>query len=172
MSDPHRPDPPPDSEPTAAGPLSPPPAAAVAAETPISLTPAQPTTTVATAAIAATFDERVTELTPLYAATGRILTWGFRVSAALLATGLLLALVRDEPLSDEARPLPGVIEQIGDGHGAGLVDLAIVAMILTPVATVIVVAFGFLRLGDRRYALASTVVLAILAVSVALSLLR
>jgi hypothetical protein len=118
------------------------------------------------------FDERVAELSPLYAAAGRVLAWGFRLSAALLAAGLLLALVRDEPLSTQAEPLPEVIDLVLDGHGAGLVDLAIVAMVLTPVATVVALAAGFLRLGDRDYALATLVVLAILGVSVALSLLR
>jgi uncharacterized membrane protein len=43
---------------------------------------------------------------------------------------------------------------------------------LTPVATVIVVAANFWRLGDRRYALLSLIVLAILGTSVALALNR
>jgi uncharacterized membrane protein len=171
MNDDQQPTPPPEAEPTAAGPLSPPPVDAAAAETPAALDLTQPAGAATTGAVAATLDERVAALAPLYAAAGRILTWGFRLSAALLAAGLLLALVRDEPLSEEAEPLPEVIDLVLEGEGAGLVDLAIVAMILTPVATVLVVAAGFLRLGDRRYALASSIVLAILAVSVAVSLL-
>ena len=43
---------------------------------------------------------------------------------------------------------------------------------LTPVATVIVVAASFWRLGDRRYAALSLVVLAILGASIALTLSR
>lgn len=171
MTEPHPAGPPPDTEPNAAGSRAPQSADPVAAQTPPPLLPDQRTDDASATAFAATFDARVAELAPLYAAAGRLLAAGFRLSAALLAAGLLLALMRDEPLSREAEPLPEIIDLIRDGHGAGLVDLAIVAMVLTPVATVVVIAVGFLRLGDRRYALVSFVVLAILAVSVTLSLL-
>ena len=53
-----------------------------------------------------------------------------------------------------------------------VIDLAILWFMLTPVATVIVVAVSFWRLGDRRYALCSLVVLAILGTSIALALNR
>ena len=123
-------------------------------------------------ATAADFDVRVAALAPLYAAAGRTLTWGFRTSLALLGAGLLLSLVRDEPISTEAEPLPQVISLVRDGRGAGLLDLGLIAMVLTPVATVLVLAVGFVRLGDRVYALITLVVLAILGASVALALLR
>ena len=122
--------------------------------------------------VADDFDRRVAALAPLYAASSRSLAWGFRVSIALLAAGLLLSLARDEPLSERAEPLPEVVSLVRDGHGAGLVDLGLIAMVLTPVVTVSVLAIGFLRIGDRHYALISLVVLAILAVSVGLALLR
>ena len=165
-------DPPPDSDPVTAAPPAPQPAEATTTRAPPPQPPDQPTSDAGESAFAAAFDERVAELAPLYAAAGRLLTGGFRISAALLAAGLLIAFVRDERLSEEAEPLPKIFDLIRDGHGAGLVDLAIVAMVLTPVATVVVIAIGFLRLGDRRYAFASFVVLAILAVSVTVSLLR
>ena len=122
--------------------------------------------------MAEAFDRRLERLAPLYAATDRSLAVGFRLSVALLAAGLAVSLARDEPLHREAEPLPEILRLVLDGHGAGLIDLAIVAMVLTPIATVLVLAAGFLRLGDRRYALVSFLVLAILGVSVAVSLLR
>ncbi len=116
-------------------------------------------------------DDRQTDLTPLYRTAGLILTWGFRLVAALLAAGLILAAIQDDDLSEQAEPLPNILDNLLDGESSALVDLAIVAMVLTPVAAVIVIATGFLRLGDRRYALASLFVLAVLGISIAISLL-
>ncbi len=115
--------------------------------------------------------DRQTDLTPLYRTAGLILTWGFRLVAALLATGLILAAIQDDALSEQAEPLPEILDNLLDGESSALVDLAIVAMVLTPVAAVIAIAAGFLRLGDRRYALASLFVLTVLGISIAISLL-
>jgi uncharacterized membrane protein len=59
-----------------------------------------------------------------------------------------------------------------DGKAAGIIDLAILALMITPLATVITVAAGFFRAGDRRYGWLSVLVLGILGISVVLSLLR
>jgi hypothetical protein len=121
-----------------------------------------------TAALAA----RTDRLAPLYDAAVRTFFWGFRLGAALLALGIVVALVKREPIGHEADPLSDVIATVLAGHAAGIIDLAILWFMLTPVATVIVVAVSFWRLGDRRYALLSLVVLAILGVSIALALNR
>ncbi len=112
------------------------------------------------------------ELAPLYAAAVATLTWGFRTGAALLAAGIVLALARREPLNREADPFAEVIPAVLDGRAAGVVDLAILWLMVVPVGAVLVVAGGFLRLGDRRYALLSLLVLAVLGVSIALALGR
>ena len=110
------------------------------------------------------------DLAPLYGAAIAVLTWGFRIGAALLAAGLALALVRREPLNREADPFAEVLPAVLEGRAAGIVDLAILWFMVTPVVTVIVVAGGFLRAGDRRYAVLSLLVLAVLGVSIALAL--
>jgi uncharacterized membrane protein len=115
---------------------------------------------------------RTERLEPLYDAAVKTLFWGFRLGAALLAMGIVVALVKGEPLGHEADPIPDVIAMVRAGYASGIIDLAILWFMLTPVATVIVVAASFWRLGDRRYALLSLVVLAILGVSVALALNR
>ena len=115
---------------------------------------------------------RTERLAPLYDAAVKTLFWGFRLGAALLALGIGVALVKREPLGREADPIPDVIAMVRAGHASGIIDLAILWFMLTPVATVIVVAANFWRLGDRRYALLSLIVLAILGVSVALALNR
>ena len=115
---------------------------------------------------------RPAELAPVYATAIRSLTWGFRLGAALLAVGLALAAIRREPLNHEADPFAEVVPAVVDGRAAGIVDLAILWLMATPVATVILVGIGFLRAGDRRYAVISSLVLVILGVSIALALSR
>lgn len=116
--------------------------------------------------------ESQTELAPLYRSAIAVLTWGFRLAAALLTAGLIVAAVRDEKISKKAEPLSEIFSLLRHGHSTALVDLAILAMILTPVAAVVTTAAGFYRLGDRRYTLASLFVLTVLGVSIAISLLR
>jgi uncharacterized membrane protein len=115
---------------------------------------------------------RTERLAPLYDAAVKTLFWGFRLGAALLALGIVVALVKREPLGHEADPIPDVIAMLRAGQASGVIDLAILWFMLTPVATVIVVAFSFWRLGDRRYALLCLIVLAILGASVTLALNR
>jgi uncharacterized membrane protein len=115
---------------------------------------------------------RTERLEPLYDAAVKTLFWGFRLGAALLALGIVMALVKREPLGHEADPIPDVIATVRAGYASGIIDLAILWFMLTPVATVIVVAVSFWRLGDRRYALLCLIVLAILGASVALALNR
>ena len=115
---------------------------------------------------------RTERLEPLYDAAVKTLFWGFRLGAALLALGVAAALVKREPLGHEADPIPDVIAMVRGGYASGIIDLAILWFMLTPVATVIVVAATFWQLGDRRYALLCLIVLAILGVSVALALNR
>ena len=124
------------------------------------------------APLADAFDRRTAELAPLYAAAIKTLTWGFRLGAALLAAGLALAVVRREPLRREAEPFAEILPEILDGHAAGVIDVAILWLVAVPVVTVLVVAVGFARLGDRRYAALSLLVLAVLGVSIGLALAR
>ena len=115
---------------------------------------------------------RTDRLAPLYDAAIWTLYWGFRIGAALLALGVVVAVVKGEPLGREADPIGEVIGQVLAGNASGIIDLAILWFMLTPVATVIVAAASFWRLGDRRYALLSLVVLGILGASIALALNR
>ncbi len=121
---------------------------------------------------AADFVGRAERLAPTYATASRVLGWSFRVGAALLAIGLLLAAIRGEPLGRELDPLGEVLPAVVAGHAGGVVDLAILWLMASPVFAVVAVAGGFLRLGDRRYALLSLLVLAVLAASILLALLR
>ncbi|MGH2559304.1 MAG: DUF1634 domain-containing protein [Thermomicrobiales bacterium] len=110
------------------------------------------------------------DLAPLYAAAVRSLQTGFRLGAALLAVGLVWAAIAGESLGREVDAFDEILPSLRDGHARGLIDLAILCFMATPVATVVVVTRGFSKIGDRTFTLLSSVVLAILAVSIALSI--
>lgn len=120
----------------------------------------------------AALTRRTEQLAPLYDAAWFIFTWGFRIGAAILALGVLVALAKREPIGHEAAPIGSVLSAVAAGQAAGIIDLAILWFMATPVVTVLVVAVSFWRMGDRRYTLLSLVVLAILGVSIALALNR
>jgi uncharacterized membrane protein len=116
--------------------------------------------------------ERTERLAPLYDEARILFTWGFRLGAALLTLGMIVALLKGEPIGLEADPIGDVLGAVRAGYASGIIDLAILWFMATPVVTVFVVALSFWRLGDRRYALLSLVVLAILGVSITLALSR
>lgn len=101
--------------------------------------------------------------------TARVLTWGFRMSAALLLVGLILSLVQREALHTSLDDFSTIAEEIGDGNGAGIVALAILVMIATPIASTTAVVVSCTRIGDQRYAWITGAVLVILLISALLS---
>lgn len=105
-------------------------------------------------------------------ATARVLTWGFRISAALLVLGLLIAAARGESLYTSLEGLPDLFDDLVHGHGPAIVGLGILLMIATPIAATIGAIASFVRLGDRRYALITSTVLLILLISAVSAALR
>ena len=66
---------------------------------------------------------------------------------------------------------PDILRQAGV-EGSAIVSLAILAMMATPVVTVITIAAGFFRINDRRFGQVSLVVLGVLCISIIAALLR
>lgn len=115
---------------------------------------------------------RTDRLAPLYGSAIQVMTWGFRGGALLLGLGIVAALLKREPIGAIADPIPEIAAAVAAGSAAGIIDLAILWFMLVPAVTVLVAAISFWRLGDRRYATLSLIVLAILGASIALALNR
>jgi len=111
-------------------------------------------------------------IVPVYRAAIRVLTWGFRTGAGILLLGLVVSLIKREALNTQVDPFADILPTLFDGKPAAIIDLAILTFMATPLLTVVVVAIGFMRAGDRRYGMLSFIVLGVLCISVTLSLLR
>lgn len=107
-----------------------------------------------------------------YHSAVKVLRWGFVVSAVMLALGVAWSLVDRHPLATEVLSFQDIPSALADGNPSALIDLGILAMMLTPVVTVLVIALGFSRLGERKFVSLSLGVLAILATSIIISVLR
>lgn len=112
------------------------------------------------------------DVAPIRGAAADTMMWGFRISAAILALGLLVTLLRGDEIESQATGFTSIIPDLIDGRGSAIVSLAIIAMMVTPVVTVIVIALGFSRINDHRYARVSLIVLGVLAVSITASFFR
>jgi len=107
-----------------------------------------------------------------YHSAARVLRFGFVISAAILALGAAWSIVDRHPLSTEVLPFVEIPGALADGNPSALIDLGILAMMLTPVITVLAIALSFSRLGERKFVSLSLGVLAILTTSIVISLLR
>ncbi len=101
--------------------------------------------------------------------SARVLTWGFRTSAALLLLGLVVSGLRRESLYPSLEGLGPLAGDLADGHGPAIIGLGILVMMATPIASTIAVILACVRLGDRRYALITGAVLVILLISAAMA---
>ena len=103
---------------------------------------------------------------------GNLLRTGVLTAAAVVLVGGIIFLLRHglaapdvkafhgEP--SELRSVGGIIAGVLAGHGRGLIQLGLLLLIATPVARVVLLAFGFALQRDRLYAIVSVVVLTVL----------
>lgn len=101
----------------------------------------------------------------------RVLETGFRVAVVIMAIGLVLAVVRQEPLPSTLEGPADIARGIVRADPEAIIGLGILSIILTPFVSTLVIAVTFFRQGNRRYAAISGLVLAILLVSIGLSLI-
>jgi uncharacterized membrane protein len=109
---------------------------------------------------------------PMYHAVAQVLRTGFRIAAGLILAGIVIALVRQQPLKSEVDPISKIPDALVHLHSSAFIDLGIIGIMLTPLASVFTILRTFTARGDRTFAMYTLGVLVILSASIALSLLR
>lgn len=101
--------------------------------------------------------------------TIQVFRLGYMVSFALLAIGIVVALIRRIPLAPELGPPGEIIRDLLDVDPNGFIGLGIGIMIITPIIMTIEVTVNFFRAGDSRFGVISGIVAGILVVTMALA---
>jgi uncharacterized membrane protein len=95
---------------------------------------------------------------------------GVSISATLLVVGLFIVLARGTP-HPKITPSPGeILRQAFMAKGVGLIYLGLFLLMITPLARVIMLIYGYARIGWRRFALVSLLVLLLLGTGFALGI--
>ena len=95
---------------------------------------------------------------------------GVSTSAILLILGLLIMLVRDTPRPEAAPPLSEILRQAFMANGVDLLYLGLLLLMITPVARVMMLVYGYARIGWWRFALISLLVVVLLSIGLALGI--
>jgi uncharacterized membrane protein len=95
---------------------------------------------------------------------------GVSTSAILLILGLLIMLVRDTPRPEVAPPLSEILRQAFMANGVDLLYLGLLLLMITPVARVMMLVYGYARIGWWRFALISLLVVVLLSIGLALGI--
>lgn len=97
-----------------------------------------------------------------------VLKWGSLLSGALMLAGVLwIVAAADVPLQvGPPMPLEHLVAQLRAGNPYAVMQAGVLLLLLTPLVRVTVAAVSFWRDGERRYALVSLVVLAIILASI------
>jgi uncharacterized membrane protein len=101
----------------------------------------------------------------------RVLQLGFRGAVVVMAVGLVLALIQQEPLPTTLGNPGEIVRGVLDGNPGSIVGVGILVIILTPLVSTFAIAVTFRKQGNTRYAMISGLVLLILLGSIGLSLL-
>lgn len=94
---------------------------------------------------------------------------GYLVSFALIAIGIVIAIIRRIGLATELGPPVEIARDIMDFDPNGFIGLGIGVMILTPIIMTIEVTINFFRAGDSKFGTISGIVAGILVVTMALA---
>ena len=103
---------------------------------------------------------------PLERTVQRVLQAGVAVSFTLMLVGIVLAVVRGEALAAHVVSPGDLWAGLVALDSAAYISLGLIVLIATPFVRVAGSLVAFLRLRDRRYALVTAAVLAVMCVSV------
>jgi uncharacterized membrane protein len=94
---------------------------------------------------------------------------GLIASALMMISGLILAMVKDQPRAESLTTnIPQLLQMAADGNGVAWMELGIFALMFTPCSRVIVLAIGWAIERDWRMAVIALVVLTLLTISLTL----
>lgn len=99
-----------------------------------------------------------------------VLTWGFRMSAALIVIGIVRSLIGNQPLDSHLATPRELVDGMRTASAGSFLALGIIVMILTPLVSCLTIAITFFQRHDARYGRVTLLVLVILGLSLALSL--
>lgn len=99
-----------------------------------------------------------------------VLTWGFRLSAALILIGIVRSLIDRQPLDSHLATPEELVMGMRTATPGSFLALGIIAMILVPLVSSLTIAITFFRRHDARYGRITLLVLLILGLSLSLSL--
>ena len=102
----------------------------------------------------------------------QVLRAGFAASAVLLIGGIIWSLVERRAFDERVLPFRDLPGATTGAAPTAIIDLGILVMMLTPVVLTLVIAWEFSKLGERRFAVSSLLVLGVLIISIAISLFR
>lgn len=104
--------------------------------------------------------------------TSAALTAGVVVAGALFAVALLLELAGNEPGSGEMTDIAAVLDGLAALTPWAWATAGAYAVVTTPMLGLLVTAWEYWTVGDRRTVLLATAVLAVLATSAVVAILR
>ena len=82
--------------------------------------------------------------------------------------GLFIVLVRNTPRPEAPPPLTEILRLAFMANGVGLIYLGLLLLMITPIALVLMLTYGYARIGWWRFALISLLVLLLLGTGFAL----
>jgi len=103
---------------------------------------------------------------------GRLLQWGVVLAAVEMVCGAAVFLIHNAEgvpsyrtfryVSSPLHSLRGILGEARRGDGGGLIQLAVLLIVATPISRVIFAAYAFVRMRDWLYTLISMTVLSLL----------
>jgi uncharacterized membrane protein len=95
---------------------------------------------------------------------------GVSISATLLVVGLFIVLARGTPHPEITPSSSDILHHAFMANGVGLIYLGLLLLMITPLARVIMLIYGYARIGWWRFALVSLLVLTLLGTGFALGI--
>jgi uncharacterized membrane protein len=105
---------------------------------------------------------------PIERMVSRVLKAGVAIAVALMAVGLVLSVFDQEGMPSRVVPLADLPSLLGNLDPAAYLSLGLIVLIATPFVRVVGSIIAFARERDRRYVLVTSVVLAVMCLSVVL----